>query len=42
VQAAHTAVAVAGALFGTRSALNSLNLHWHWRDARNPRGGAAH
>ncbi|MFD4506390.1 SfnB family sulfur acquisition oxidoreductase [Streptomyces sp. NPDC058457] len=37
VQAAETAVAVAGALFelsGTRSALNSLNLHRHWRDAR--------
>ncbi|KPI13403.1 sulfate-starvation-induced SfnB [Actinobacteria bacterium OK074] len=35
--AAHTAVEVAGALFelaGTRSALNSLNLHRHWRDAR--------
>ncbi|MEV6166856.1 SfnB family sulfur acquisition oxidoreductase [Streptomyces sp. NPDC051954] len=32
-----TAVEVAGALFevaGTRSALNSLNLHRHWRDAR--------
>ena len=37
VQAAQTAVEVAGALFevsGTRSALNSLNLHRHWRDAR--------
>ncbi|MFE9452809.1 SfnB family sulfur acquisition oxidoreductase [Streptomyces sp. NPDC006739] len=37
VQAARTAVDVAGALFevaGTRSALNSLNLHRHWRDAR--------
>ncbi|MGW7541787.1 SfnB family sulfur acquisition oxidoreductase [Streptomyces sp. NPDC054770] len=37
VQAAETAVTVAGALFevsGTRSALNSLNLHRHWRDAR--------
>ncbi|WP_055489312.1 SfnB family sulfur acquisition oxidoreductase [Streptomyces sp. TP-A0356] len=35
--AAHTAVEVAGALFevsGTRSALDSLNLHRHWRDAR--------
>ncbi|MFI6936230.1 SfnB family sulfur acquisition oxidoreductase [Streptomyces sp. NPDC050287] len=35
--AARTAVEVAGALFevsGTRSALNSLNLHRHWRDAR--------
>ncbi|GAA2251666.1 SfnB family sulfur acquisition oxidoreductase [Streptomyces ruber] len=35
--AAATAVEVAGALFevaGTRSALNSLNLHRHWRDAR--------
>ncbi|MFF1629100.1 SfnB family sulfur acquisition oxidoreductase [Streptomyces sp. NPDC058272] len=34
---AATAVEVAGALFevsGTRSALNSLNLHRHWRDAR--------
>ncbi|MGY5055609.1 SfnB family sulfur acquisition oxidoreductase [Streptomyces sp. 900105755] len=37
VQAAETAVTVAGALFevsGTRSALDSLNLHRHWRDAR--------
>ncbi|MFD5267950.1 SfnB family sulfur acquisition oxidoreductase [Streptomyces sp. NPDC058335] len=37
VHAAHTAVEVAGALFevsGTRSALHSLNLHRHWRDAR--------
>ncbi|MFE3035005.1 SfnB family sulfur acquisition oxidoreductase [Streptomyces canus] len=37
VQAAQAAVDVAGALFevsGTRSALNSLNLHRHWRDAR--------
>jgi len=37
VTAAQTAVHVAGALFevsGTRSALNSLNLHRHWRDAR--------
>ena len=37
VQAAQPAVEVAGALFevsGTRSALNSLNLHRHWRDAR--------
>ncbi|MGW7421550.1 SfnB family sulfur acquisition oxidoreductase [Streptomyces sp. NPDC054813] len=37
VQAAEAAVAVAGALFevsGTRSALNSLNLHRYWRDAR--------
>ncbi|MFF0156357.1 SfnB family sulfur acquisition oxidoreductase [Streptomyces sp. NPDC005263] len=35
--AAQTAVEVSGALFevsGTRSALNSLNLHRHWRDAR--------
>jgi SfnB family sulfur acquisition oxidoreductase len=35
--AAQTAVEVASALFevsGTRSALNSLNLHRHWRDAR--------
>ncbi|MFD3374919.1 MULTISPECIES: SfnB family sulfur acquisition oxidoreductase [unclassified Streptomyces] len=35
--AARTAVEVSGALFevsGTRSALNSLNLHRHWRDAR--------
>jgi SfnB family sulfur acquisition oxidoreductase len=35
--AAHTAVEIAGALFevaGTRSALDSLNLHRHWRDAR--------
>ncbi|MGY6025456.1 SfnB family sulfur acquisition oxidoreductase [Streptomyces spinosirectus] len=37
VRAAEAAVSVAGALFevsGTRSALNSLNLHRHWRDAR--------
>ncbi|MFF4505222.1 SfnB family sulfur acquisition oxidoreductase [Streptomyces sp. NPDC001401] len=37
VQAAQAAVEVASALFevsGTRSALNSLNLHRHWRDAR--------
>jgi SfnB family sulfur acquisition oxidoreductase len=37
VQAAQAAVEVAGALFevsGTRSALDSLNLHRHWRDAR--------
>ncbi|WP_030927271.1 SfnB family sulfur acquisition oxidoreductase [Streptomyces sp. NRRL S-646] len=37
VQAAQTAVEVASALFevsGTRAALNSLNLHRHWRDAR--------
>ncbi|RPE37907.1 SfnB family sulfur acquisition oxidoreductase [Streptomyces sp. Ag109_O5-1] len=37
VTAAEAAVEVAGALFevsGTRSALNSLNLHRHWRDAR--------
>ncbi|MCD9877725.1 SfnB family sulfur acquisition oxidoreductase [Streptomyces guryensis] len=37
VQAAQTAVEVASALFevsGTRSALNSPNLHRHWRDAR--------
>jgi alkylation response protein AidB-like acyl-CoA dehydrogenase len=37
VQAARTAVETAGALFevsGARSALNSLNLHRHWRDAR--------
>ncbi|MEU1273917.1 SfnB family sulfur acquisition oxidoreductase [Streptomyces sp. NPDC005799] len=37
VQAASAAVDVASALFevaGTRSALNSLNLHRHWRDAR--------
>ncbi|MGW5654291.1 SfnB family sulfur acquisition oxidoreductase [Streptomyces humi] len=37
VTAADTAVEVAGALFevsGTRSALDSLNLHRHWRDAR--------
>ncbi|WP_327692152.1 MULTISPECIES: SfnB family sulfur acquisition oxidoreductase [unclassified Streptomyces] len=37
VQSAQTAVEVASALFevsGTRSALNSLNLHRHWRDAR--------
>ncbi|MFE7960811.1 SfnB family sulfur acquisition oxidoreductase [Streptomyces sp. NPDC057413] len=35
--AADTAVEVAGALFevaGTRAALDSLNLHRHWRDAR--------
>jgi SfnB family sulfur acquisition oxidoreductase len=35
--AAGTAVTLADALFevsGTRSALNSLNLHRHWRDAR--------
>lgn len=35
--AASAAVEVAGALFevaGTRSALDSLNLHRHWRDAR--------
>jgi SfnB family sulfur acquisition oxidoreductase len=35
--AAHAAVEVADALFevsGTRSVLNSLNLHRHWRDAR--------
>ncbi|MER6137966.1 SfnB family sulfur acquisition oxidoreductase [Streptomyces sp. NPDC001815] len=35
--AAATAVEVSSALFevaGTRSALNSLNLHRHWRDAR--------
>ncbi|GGX59465.1 SfnB family sulfur acquisition oxidoreductase [Streptomyces fructofermentans] len=35
--AAGTAVEVSGALFevaGTRSALDSLNLHRHWRDAR--------
>jgi SfnB family sulfur acquisition oxidoreductase len=35
--AAQTAVEVSGALFevsGTRSALDSLNLHRHWRDAR--------
>ncbi|MGP3751393.1 sulfur acquisition oxidoreductase, SfnB family [Streptomyces sp. LamerLS-316] len=35
--AAGAAVEVAGALFevaGTRSALDSLNLHRHWRDAR--------
>ncbi|WP_405953938.1 SfnB family sulfur acquisition oxidoreductase [Streptomyces phaeochromogenes] len=35
--AASAAVEVSGALFevsGTRSALNSLNLHRHWRDAR--------
>ncbi|MEV0221897.1 SfnB family sulfur acquisition oxidoreductase [Streptomyces sp. NPDC050704] len=35
--AATTAVEVSAALFevsGTRSALNSLNLHRHWRDAR--------
>lgn len=37
VLAAQAAVDVASALFevsGTRSALNSLNLHRHWRDAR--------
>ncbi|MGI5451987.1 SfnB family sulfur acquisition oxidoreductase [Streptomyces sp. CA-249302] len=37
VQSAEAAVEVASALFevsGTRSALNSLNLHRHWRDAR--------
>ncbi|MEV5433325.1 SfnB family sulfur acquisition oxidoreductase [Streptomyces sp. NPDC052701] len=37
VQAARAAVEVADALFevsGTRSALHSLNLHRHWRDAR--------
>ncbi|MET8022474.1 SfnB family sulfur acquisition oxidoreductase [Streptomyces avermitilis] len=37
VHTASTAVEVADALFevsGTRSALNSLNLHRHWRDAR--------
>ena len=37
VQAAQAAVEVASALFevsGTRAALNSLNLHRHWRDAR--------
>ncbi|SNX56272.1 SfnB family sulfur acquisition oxidoreductase [Streptomyces sp. TLI_55] len=37
VQAAQAAVEVGSALFevaGTRSALNSLNLHRHWRDAR--------
>ncbi|MFF3330530.1 SfnB family sulfur acquisition oxidoreductase [Streptomyces sp. NPDC002888] len=37
VQAGHAAVDVASAVFevsGTRSALNSLNLHRHWRDAR--------
>ncbi|MET7350545.1 SfnB family sulfur acquisition oxidoreductase [Streptomyces mirabilis] len=37
VHTSATAVEVAGALFelsGTRSALNSLNLHRHWRDAR--------
>ncbi|MEV5439306.1 SfnB family sulfur acquisition oxidoreductase [Streptomyces sp. NPDC052682] len=37
VQAAQAAVEVADALFevsGTRSALHSLNLHRHWRDAR--------
>ncbi|MER5555570.1 SfnB family sulfur acquisition oxidoreductase [Streptomyces sp. NPDC002793] len=37
VYAAGAAVDVAGALFevaGTRSALDSLNLHRHWRDAR--------
>ncbi|GHK01312.1 SfnB family sulfur acquisition oxidoreductase [Streptomyces sp. Y2F8-2] len=37
VRAAQAAVEVAGALFevsGTRSAVNSLNLHRHWRDAR--------
>ncbi|MGW7202219.1 SfnB family sulfur acquisition oxidoreductase [Streptomyces sp. NPDC054837] len=37
VRAAEAAVEVASALFevsGTRSTLNSLNLHRHWRDAR--------
>ena len=37
VRAAQAAVEVAGALFevsGTRSAVHSLNLHRHWRDAR--------
>ncbi|MFF4360100.1 SfnB family sulfur acquisition oxidoreductase [Streptomyces sp. NPDC001604] len=37
VQAAQSAVEVTSALFevsGTRAALNSLNLHRHWRDAR--------
>ncbi|MEU8691300.1 SfnB family sulfur acquisition oxidoreductase [Streptomyces sp. NPDC048665] len=37
VRAGEAAVEVAGALFevaGTRSALNSLNLHRYWRDAR--------
>ncbi|MFF3501635.1 SfnB family sulfur acquisition oxidoreductase [Streptomyces sp. NPDC003247] len=37
VEAGRAAVEVAGALFevsGTRSALNSANLHRHWRDAR--------
>ncbi|ULR48247.1 SfnB family sulfur acquisition oxidoreductase [Streptomyces deccanensis] len=37
VQAAQAALEVASALFevsGTRAALNSLNLHRHWRDAR--------
>ncbi|MFK0109522.1 SfnB family sulfur acquisition oxidoreductase [Streptomyces sp. NPDC091217] len=37
VTAAEAAVEVAGALFevsGTRSAIDSLNLHRHWRDAR--------
>lgn len=37
VHTAATAVEVADALFevsGTRAALNSLNLHRHWRDAR--------
>ncbi|MGW6920492.1 SfnB family sulfur acquisition oxidoreductase [Streptomyces sp. NPDC054950] len=37
VQAARAAVEVSSALFevsGTRSALRSLNLHRHWRDAR--------
>ncbi|MEU9433357.1 SfnB family sulfur acquisition oxidoreductase [Streptomyces sp. NPDC048252] len=37
VQAARAAVEVSSALFevaGTRSALHSLNLHRHWRDAR--------
>ncbi|MBE4737521.1 MULTISPECIES: SfnB family sulfur acquisition oxidoreductase [Streptomyces] len=37
VQAANAALEVASALFevsGTRSALHSLNLHRHWRDAR--------
>ncbi|MCC2268884.1 SfnB family sulfur acquisition oxidoreductase [Streptomyces sp. CT1-17] len=37
VQAARTAVEVGSAVFevsGTRAALDSLNLHRHWRDAR--------
>ncbi|GGZ50555.1 SfnB family sulfur acquisition oxidoreductase [Streptomyces inusitatus] len=37
VHAAHTAVETADALFelsGTRAALDGLNLHRHWRDAR--------